>query len=243
MDAGNWISPLIVFVVTLLLITRLFTILEAIQEELQQARLIQMALQEREKLAKELHDGVAQSLFLVSVQLEQLKPIMEQDEKLLSIKNTVREVNEYVRQSISHLKYPPEVAVEPWNDSISNLINELHFDSDINTEYSWPISEINLTDKEKIALYAFLREGLLNIRKHAKEVNHIWIRLESTECGWTCRISDNGLGFTDDPLLKEGSYGLKFLEKRTVELGWELQLRRESERTVLEVIQREAGVA
>ncbi|WP_341282760.1 histidine kinase [Paenibacillus sp. FSL H8-0537] len=243
MDAGNWISPLIVFVVTLLLITRLFTILEAIQEELQQARLIQMALQEREKLAKELHDGVAQSLFLVSVQLEQLKPIMEQDEKLLSIKNTVREVNEYVRQSISHLKYPPEVAIEPWNDSISNLINELHFDSDINTEYSWPISEINLTDKEKIALYAFIREGLLNIRKHAKEVNHIRIRLESTEYGWTCRISDNGLGFTDDPLLKEGSYGLKFLEKRTIELGWELQMRRESERTVLEVIQREAGVA
>ncbi|MGG4146860.1 histidine kinase [Paenibacillus algorifonticola] len=243
MDAGNWISPLIVFVVTLLLITRLFTILEAIQEELQQARLAQIALQEREKLAKELHDGVAQSLFLVSVQLEQLKPTKEQNEKLLSIKNTVREVNEYVRQSISHLKYPPEVAVEPWNDSINDLINDLHFDSVINTEYSWPIAEINLTDKEKIALYAFLREGLLNIRKHAKEANHIRIRLESTEWGWTCRISDNGLGFTDDPLLKEGSYGLKFLEKRTVELGWELQLRRESERTVLEVIQREEGVA
>lgn len=243
MEVGNWLSPLIVFLITMLLITQLFKVLETIQAELQQSKLIQMALHERENLAKELHDGVAQSLFLVSVQLEQLKPTAEQEEKLVSIKKTVREVNEYVRQSISNFKYPPEVITVPWKDSISDLINEIQLDSNVKIEYKWPISELDLTVKEKIGLYTFLREGLLNIRKHAEEANYIQIWLKKTDSGWECCISDNGLGFDGNPFSKEGSYGLKFLKERTLELGWDLQLRREVDKTILEVIQREADVA
>lgn len=238
MEAGNWLSPLFVFLITLLLITQLFAIMETIQEELQQSKLIQTALQEREKLAKELHDGIAQSLFLVSVKLDQVRASDEQDEQLLSIKKTVLEVNEYVRQSISNLKYPPEVVIADWKDSISDLINDIHFDSSVKIEYTWPIQEVDLTVKEKIGLYEFLREGLINIRKHAEDANHIRIRLESRDEGWFCFISDNGIGFTGNPLLKEGSYGLKFLKERTLELGWEMDLRRDSGRTTLEVLQR-----
>ncbi|WP_141501104.1 sensor histidine kinase [Paenibacillus luteus] len=243
MDAGNWLSPLIVFIVTLLLITRLFAILENVQEELQQSRVVQLLLQERENLARELHDGIAQSLFLVSVQLEQLNRTDEQDEKLTSVKKTVLEVNEYVRQSISHLKYPPEVVAAPWRSSISDFIDELELDSNVRIEYEWPIEELHLTVKEKIGLYEFLREGLYNIRKHAHEANHIRIRLKTKDWGWTCHISDNGSGLIGEPFLKEGSYGLKFLKKRALELDWELQIRRESGRTILELINRKASAA
>ncbi|WP_053376430.1 sensor histidine kinase [Paenibacillus sp. FJAT-27812] len=238
MDAGNWLSPLIVFLITLLLLTKLFAILETIQAELQHSKQLQAALQERENLAKELHDGIAQSLFLVSVKLDQVNQNKEQNEQLLSIKKTVLEVNEYVRQSIAHLKYPPEAVTVPWENSISDLINEMHLDSKVKVEYKWPITEIDLTVKEKLGLYEFLREGLLNIRKHAEEANHIRIRLETREAGWRCVITDNGLGFAGNPLLKEGSYGLKFLKEKTFELGWELDLRRESGRTTLSVLKK-----
>ncbi|MGO4543140.1 sensor histidine kinase, partial [Paenibacillus sp. 2TAB19] len=148
MDAGNWLSPLIVFLVTLLLITRLFAILENIQEELHQTRLLQTALQERENLARDLHDGIAQSLFLVSVKLDQVKQSDELNEQFLSVKKTVHEVNEYVRQSIANLKYPPEVITVPWKDTIKDIIRDVDLDSTVKIDYKWPIKDVDLSIKE-----------------------------------------------------------------------------------------------
>jgi two-component system nitrate/nitrite sensor histidine kinase NarQ len=67
MNLGNWLTPVIVYVVSITLLTRLFLILERIQKELEHERAAKVALESREKLAKELHDGIAQSLFLLSV--------------------------------------------------------------------------------------------------------------------------------------------------------------------------------
>jgi Signal transduction histidine kinase len=235
MDAGNWLSPLIVFLITLLFITRLFVILERIQEELHQSRLLQAALQERENLAKELHDGIAQSLFLLSVKLDHQKLNDIQDEQLQSIKKTVQEVNDYVRQSISTLKHPPETIAIPGKDSIHRIIHDINWDPSMKIEYKWPIAEIDLSTKEQKGLNEFIKEGLYNIRKHAIEANHIRISLEALEPGWKCCISDNGQGFTGNPFLKEGSYGLKFLKQRSLELGWNMGIRRDSGRTILVV--------
>lgn len=69
MDMGNVLSPLLVFFVTLVFVRYLFSILEKMQEELRQEKEKKAALIEREKLARELHDGIAQSLFLLSVKM------------------------------------------------------------------------------------------------------------------------------------------------------------------------------
>lgn len=63
MDLGNWLTPVIVYVVSITLLTRLFLILERIQKELEHEREAKAAFESREKMAKELHDGIAQSLF------------------------------------------------------------------------------------------------------------------------------------------------------------------------------------
>ncbi|MCK9859643.1 histidine kinase [Paenibacillus sp. ATY16] len=235
MGAGNWLSPLIVFLITLIFITRLFAILEKIQEELHQSRLLQTAVQERENLARDLHDGIAQSLFLMSVKLDHLKLSDGQEEQLQSIKKTVREVNEYVRQSITTLKQSPEIIVEPSHASIYKIINEMNLDPSMKIEYNMPINELNLSVKEQNGLFEFIREGIHNIQKHAVDANHIRIRLDSSDTGWKCFISDNGKGFIGNPFRKEGSYGLKFLKQRASELGWNVNLRRDSGRTTLEV--------
>lgn len=67
MELGNVLAPIIVFLVTILFLTQLFDILERNQKELERAKALQAALEEREKIARELHDGIAQSLFLINV--------------------------------------------------------------------------------------------------------------------------------------------------------------------------------
>ena len=67
MEMGNFLSPILVFIVTLIFLRYLFSVLERMQEELRLEKVKKAALIEREKLARELHDGIAQSLFLLSV--------------------------------------------------------------------------------------------------------------------------------------------------------------------------------
>jgi len=245
MDLGNWLAPVIVFLVTMLLLTKLFTVLETIQAELQQSKLVQIALQERENLAKELHDGIAQSLFLMSIKIEELAQHSTSDKdigKLQSIKQTVHEVNHYVRQSISNLRYPPELVTVPWKESMEMLIRDIYLETNIKIEYEWKIEEETLSVKEKIGLYEFIREALVNIRKHAQDAKHIFIYVEYFEAGWRCRILDDGQGFTKQSLLKSESFGLKIVRERAMELGWQFSIKREEPYTIVEVLKSSQGV-
>ena len=65
MEVGNWLTPVIVLFVTFTLLTRFFKKLETIQEELRIERAEKAVLEERERIASNLHDGMAQSLFLL----------------------------------------------------------------------------------------------------------------------------------------------------------------------------------
>ncbi|WP_233567853.1 histidine kinase [Cohnella faecalis] len=75
MDLGNLLAPFIVLAVTLTVVRGLFSHLEHSQVALQAERTLSAALEERERLARELHDGIAQSLFLLAVKLDQLDRI------------------------------------------------------------------------------------------------------------------------------------------------------------------------
>jgi len=156
MELGNWLAPVIVFSVTMLCITKLFAILEQIQEELQRTKAMQAVLQEREKLARELHDGIAQSLFLMSVQMEQWEQVQagNADEQIRRIRQTVREVNEYVRQAIANLRYPPEPTM-PWMESLHRLVGEFSRDPSIDVDFDWTLPEERLSMKEKVGFVRF----------------------------------------------------------------------------------------
>ena len=109
MEMGNFLSPLFVFIVTLVFLRHLFSVLERMQEELRGEKTKKAALIEREKLARELHDGIAQSLFLLSVKMNKFgrKNQLEQDPDFQKIKQTLQHVHEDTRQAITNLKYDP----------------------------------------------------------------------------------------------------------------------------------------
>lgn len=73
MDMGNYLTPVLVFLFSIVLLLPLFSLLERNQRELEQERAVKTAMEAREGLAKELHDGMAQSLFLLSVRIERLE--------------------------------------------------------------------------------------------------------------------------------------------------------------------------
>ncbi|MCZ4149390.1 two-component sensor histidine kinase, partial [Escherichia coli] len=111
MALGNWLTPVLVYLVSITLLSKLFRILERYQKELEQERSAKAALEAREQLARELHDGIAQSLFLLSVKAEKLESDNSSEhhqQNVLSIRKTIHEVNRYVRQSITNLRLERE---------------------------------------------------------------------------------------------------------------------------------------
>jgi nitrate/nitrite-specific signal transduction histidine kinase len=238
MELGNWLSPLIELAVSITFLLKLFSMLEATQEELHRERSRQVASKEREKLARELHDGIAQSLFLMSVKMDQLEQGQQdevQAERTKGLRKTVHQVNEYVRQAISNLRYPTDPDTLSWMQFLESMVNEFTSETGIEASWNWQLPEERLSAKEKIELYASIREALLNVRKHAN-AQKVWIQSnEHSGNSWSCIVEDDGVGIEGDPFRHQDRYGLKIMNERAAEMGWVLQIQRDHGKTKVEI--------
>lgn len=241
MDLGNWLAPVLVLIVSLLFLTQLFTMIEHNQEELNRAKAMQAVLEEREKIARELHDGIAQSLFFLNAQVTQMERMKQAESLPLDKwKESVRRTNDYVRQAIANLRHSADTSSNPWLQGIESLIEELERETGLRFETDWAIPESLLTPKEKVELLSIVREALLNIHKHAK-AGRVRIQAGETESGWMCRIADDGVGFEPDAESLEHHYGLKMMRDRANAMSWELKIGRDEGETAITVINREGA--
>lgn len=246
MELGNWLAPVIVFLVTVTLLRKLFAMMENMQEELYRERAANAALRERELIGRELHDGIAQSLFLLSVKVDRLErshPIAAADashQPYQELRKTVRQLNDYVRQAISKLRHPPAPHAPSWTEWFRGFIGQFREETGLDVHLQWEIGEERLAPKEKVELFSSIREALLNIHKHAQAGN-VWVNCREEPDGWVCSIADDGIGYEGDPFRMPGRYGLKILRERAEEMGWDLRLDRQDGKTRLSL--RKGGAA
>ncbi|CAM3831493.1 histidine kinase [Cohnella lubricantis] len=241
MELGNFLAPFIVLAVTLTLVLGLFRRLEESQGELQAEKTTTASLEERERLARELHDGIAQSLFLLAVKLDQLdRATADETVRRLAgqLRETVRDVNDDVRQAIANLRQPPSAAEAAWVVPLRELLGETAGIIEAQADFRWGIPDGSLTNKEKVELHACLREALLNVRKHARAKRVIVIGELDDEGGFRCAVEDDGAGFAGDPLAAEGRFGLRMVRDRAQRMGWSFRAERRDGWTIIELRQR-----
>lgn len=237
MELGNWLAPLLVFLVSVTLLLKLFQRMEQLQAQLREEQSAKAALQEREAVARELHDGMAQSLFLLGVKVDKLKAA-ETEAAAASypgLHQVTQELNHYVRQAISSLRKEPEHEMSSWQDSLQRLIVQFEEEHGIPVIMEWSIPEAFLSAKEKVELYSSVREGLQNIRKHA-EASEVTVQgLSTPDGGWRVAIQDNGHGMDAQQLEDPRRFGLRIVRERARGLGWGMNLARREGRTVLSI--------
>jgi two-component system nitrate/nitrite sensor histidine kinase NarQ len=230
MDLGNLLAPVFVFLITLTLLRALFAKLEQMQESLQRERIVKAAFEEREQLARELHDGISQSLFMLSVKLDKLERARSEADLRQTteqIRRTVRHVYDDVRQSIANLHDAPLPEDMSWMQSIHHLTAEIEQTSGIQTTVEWHVQDRLLSPKQKVELLAIMREALMNVQKHAR-AERIVIRgdyeaaIHSEERIFRCSILDDGIGVSEQMLNEKGKYGVKMMRERAAEMGWTL---------------------
>ncbi|MCY9516729.1 sensor histidine kinase [Paenibacillus apiarius] len=236
MDMGNILAPVIVFIVSATLLTRLFKLLDDTQATLRREQQTKAALEERERLAQELHDGISQSLFMLSVKIDRLEAASteEKRDQLDKLRQTVRHVYDDVRQAIANLRTAPQEADFSWSLQLMHMIEDSKKDTEWQVEVRWNLPEEALSIKEKIALFSCVREALTNVRKHA-DAQTVQVIGEQSPGGFYCEVRDDGVGFSSDPFAESGKYGLKMLRDRTRNMGWSLHVERVAQQTVLRV--------
>lgn len=238
MDLGNWLTPILVYFVSVTLLNQLFSQLEKIQQELQVERAQKAALEAREQLAKELHDGIAQSLFLLSVKVDRLKFTPEREsheEAVYAVRKTVHEVNSYVRQAIANLRYAANTQSEAaMMETLEDKVKQITQEVLTPIEITWSLSDNAMSPREKVEILACIREAVVNIQKHAR-ASQGWISAEGDERDWKVSIKDNGRGFEPDEIDAKDSFGLNIMKTRAEEMKWQLGIFNQEELMTLEI--------
>lgn len=232
MEAGNWLSPLIIYIVSITVLRGLFQMLEHTRAALDQERLAKGKLEERQQLAGELHDGVAQSLFLLGVRLDQARRRFDQPEvmQLLNdLSRTVSEANHDVRQAIADLKQAPrEEGVQ--TSSLQARIQAMVPLAGVKVDVDWQLDDELFSPSEQAELLACLREALLNIHKHA-HARSARIVGKMNGDGWEIAVEDDGNGYVHHDLEQPGRFGLRITTERAQQRGWNFAFERMEERT------------
>lgn len=190
--------------------------------------LVETQEQERVKLARDLHDGVGQSLAALKLQLGMIaqKVRAEHRDSVLSgqVERTASlaaETIEEIRGVLFNLK-PALLQEKGLRASIEILLRNLEKTSGINFKYhllaAMPIWE----EAETLNLYRIIQECLTNILKHAQatEININFSKLKSNL--YLFQISDNGLGFNENEV--QAGLGLSSIQERLKMLGGRLKI-------------------
>ena len=181
------------------------------------------ATQERNRLAREIHDNLGHYLTIVNVQIEAAKVTYESDPaRALDALNKAQELAKKglnsVRESVAALRISP-VENRSLEDAITELIEESRI-SGITTDFNLNGETRPVDPKSALALYRVVQEGLTNVRKHAN-ASRVNIELDFSQAD-TIRLTlrDDGIGAADT----SGGFGLTGLRERVHLLGGEFNV-------------------
>ncbi len=184
----------------------------------------QVTLQERNRIARDIHDSLGHSLTALNIQLEgalklwQANPVRAQT-FLTEAKRLGSTALQEVRQSVSTLRSDP-LQGQSLEDAIASLVKEAYRatgvlpDYSINLLYPLPV-EVSTT------VYRIVQEALTNICKHAA-ATEVQIQLGVTTTALSLVIQDNGRGFRLDQ--NTTGFGIQGMRERAVALGGQFDI-------------------
>jgi two-component system nitrate/nitrite sensor histidine kinase NarX len=184
-------------------------------------------MSERTRLAREIHDGLAQTLGFLKLQAAQMENFLAaKDTKRLetSLSKTYKVLSDAyldVRQAIDDLR------ISPSNDGLASWLEEtsMEFEDNtglvVNVKGSSPADDLPL--EIQVQLIRIIQEALSNVRKHA-QATQAWIDYSQVDQNFLVEIRDDGRGFHPDELPGVSKYGLQGMHERSDMIGADLQI-------------------
>lgn len=180
--------------------------------------------EERNRLAREMHDTLGHRLTVVAVQLEAIARLAGTDPERATAmagaaRQEVRTALAELRQTVAALRAPLEADL-PLEPALRHLAAEFETATGLPVTLDLPAALPALPATHRLALYRAAQEGLTNVQKHAA-ATHAWLRLTVADGRVCLSIADNGRGPRTDAT---GGFGLRGLRERADYLGGTVSL-------------------
>ncbi len=180
---------------------------------------VQMAAAERQRLRREIHDNVAQTLAFLSLKMKRAEEKSSESKAALSAKDirgitqsieraymAVRDYLDGTDDAISGLPLSARLAgvVKEWKQYVSSTV-----------EMKLTDESLGLTPQQEYQLLQIAREALANVGKHAS-ATRVRLTLAKGKTGIVLTIKDNGVGFSES---RPRGHGMNIMEERARMVG------------------------
>lgn len=198
------------------------------RNRLQERALSLAVVEERNRLARDLHDSVTQSLFSMNLTIEAARLLLDRDtvaaaQQLVQLRERTQQALAEMRDLIHSLR-PAElseqglvVALRRWGERVRH---EHLIPVEVSVEGP---TAIRLTELQERELFRIAQEALNNVVKHAAATRAA-VRLRSSPEGVALLIEDDGTGFDATIPLRPDAFGVRGMRERAALIGGTLAL-------------------
>ena len=200
--------------------------LDAKNEELLGQLEYKAVLDERTRLAREIHDGLAQTLAFLKMEAARMQTYVSKGEvdavarTLQACHQTLSDAYLDARQAIDNLRHVPDEALSDWLQSTAADFQTL-------TGITVDVSNIQISHvflpSVKAQLIRIVQEALTNIRKHAQSCTVTISAFERDE-EVILEVCDNGRGFSPEETHAATQYGLRSMRERAESIDADFQI-------------------
>ncbi len=184
--------------------------------------------EERTRIARELHDSLAQDLSYLVLKIGVAQKLASQG-KERELRKELNDISEQLRRDARDVRRiifalrPVEIEMQGFLPALEKYVKEFATVNEIEIVFKAHDDFSHLPPKLETALFRLTQEMLNNIRKHAK-AKHVWIDLSITQPSIaTLSVRDDGVGFDLDAALQaaraRGSVGLVQMRERAERAG------------------------
>ena len=184
-------------------------------------------LEERHRLAAEMHDGLGQTLSYLGLMTDQASDLLAEGrgeaafERLQKTRETIEQTTGDVRRAINDLMDESLRALD-LRTRLQNTLAE--FEKEANLSVHWQVDTAFTPDCPRQVAEQVLnvtREALKNVASHA-EAKHVTARLGKNNGHYFISIEDDGIGFDTSQPEPSGHFGLQIMLARAAHIGGEL---------------------
>ncbi|WP_017728662.1 sensor histidine kinase [Halalkalibacterium ligniniphilum] len=181
--------------------------------------------EERQRLARDLHDAVSQQLFAISMMTAAVKQGFDgasegTKKQITMVEQMANTAQAEMRALLLHLR-PAHLEGKSLKEGMISLFKELEQKHGLKVTSRMDAVD-HLPKGIEDHLFRIVQEAISNILRHAK-ASHVEIQLRKSENQVRMKLIDNGIGF-DLAEKKHGSYGLQTMRERMNEVGGVLDI-------------------
>lgn len=178
--------------------------------------------QERQRIARELHDGIASQLWAIKLNVDSMQqevPDSPMAHQLGTIFQQLSDTTLDVRKT-AHNLMPDLLLEEGLATAIASLCEKTGKQTQLDVDYQ-EYGVVPKVDKEiELSLYRMVQELVQNVLKHATNATHLLVQLSSVHSLLSITVEDNGAGFGT----QVDGIGIRQIKKRALAMNGHFDL-------------------